>query len=162
MLRILMRNDLVTLYFEASCDDAELRCSAAAGNRTRGTRWRRRARRSIRLTLGPKLLLTRFDWTTCKLVQYSIALLLQQRPAWVCYSRPNMSFAKGTLYFFHYINHIIQFIKSVLFKKTYLGKSFHPKIHKNCTVDFIHFNGQFFVNFWVKRFSQVRSIKNRL
>ena len=32
-------------------------------------------------------------------------------------------------------------LKSVFLKCTW-GKSFHPKIHKNCLVDFIHFNFQ--------------------
>ena len=35
----------------------------------------------------------------------------------------------------------------VCFLRTYLGKSFQPKIHKNCPVEFIDFNGAVFVNF---------------
>ena len=60
------------------------------------------------------------------------------------------------------LQNIIQFrpkkleIKSV-FLRTYLGKSFDPKIDKNCLVEINEFNGAVLVNFWVKRFSQVRS-----
>ena len=49
----------------------------------------------------------------------------------------------------------------VCFLRTYLGKSFHPKIHKNCPVDFVDFNGAVFVNFWVKWFFQVSSLKKQ-
>ena len=52
-------------------------------------------------------------------------------------------------------------VKPVFLKRTYMGKSFDPKIHKNCPVEFIDFNGAVFVNFWVKRFSQVRSLKKQ-
>ena len=36
-----------------------------------------------------------------------------------------------------------QSLKSVFFR-TYLGKSFDPKIHKNCPIEFIDFNGTVF------------------
>ena len=50
---------------------------------------------------------------------------------------------------------------SLFFLRKWLGKSHLPKIHKNCLVDFIHFNGAVFVNFWMMRFSKVRSLKKQ-
>ena len=46
-----------------------------------------------------------------------------------------------------------------LLKSVFLKNDLHLKIHKNCPVDLIHCNGAVFENFWVKRFSQVRSLK---
>ena len=47
------------------------------------------------------------------------------------------------------------FTTKVCFLRTYLGKLFHPNIHKNCPVEINEFNEAVFVNFWVKQFSQV-------
>ena len=52
-------------------------------------------------------------------------------------------------------------IKSV-FLRTYLGKSQHPKIHKNCPIEMNEINGAVFVNFWVMRFSQVSKFLNKI
>ena len=46
--------------------------------------------------------------------------------------------------------------------RTYLGKSHHPKICKNCPFEMNEINGAVFENFWMMRFSQVLPLKNRL
>ena len=60
-----------------------------------------------------------------------------------------------------YLEFGFQFWWKSVFLRTYLGKLFDPKIHKNYLIEFNDFNGAVFMNFWVKRFSQVRSWKKQ-